>query len=392
MILSQRAFHLLTAKPVDWSFTANKPGFPDTCDGLEFKSSESGHELYHNSEFFSIIIQKPIRGVRAEAKLFYVFYKRCFSNFSFTAGITMQLDGKPIRAIKCGEQFFKLYCALLHLSNAESSTEYAEQPDEHERVCNDCMSVVANVLNGGSPATCKAATNALKPFLRQKWDDYSFDVMVHAQKWKCTDFVYFHHMNYVRLLCEKHDVALHNVGFFEASPMDKVWGTGSSTGDLTAQILASLSANDGKTWFLTDPSGCPEHKDRPFEGLNKLGRALQLTFWYVVGRDGDGIHETHHEYIARLGSVMPDITVAKKFDPETMVKTDLDDGDDTVEIIYPTGKRPRDEEGVTENDDGRCLSDTVASLIWTRSWTVDKDEDDPSTRSLSPVSQPVDAA
>ena len=41
---------------------------------------------------------------------------------------------------------------------------------------------------------------------------------------------------------------------------------------------------------------------RPFPGKNKLGRAIQTAFLFVVGDDGEFVGETAEAFIERVGT------------------------------------------------------------------------------------------
>ena len=302
MLLTEAAFNILTSDCNPPMVKINESDFPK---GIVFSKSECGTQLYYLGDYIAILILLPIEGVRSEGSLHYMFYRRCDSNFSAIHGAPITINGKPVSKIHCGEQLFKAGCVLLHMQEDPAEDVDAVADDYEARTANR-LAVLSHVMGAASPADCKGATGALKPFYADLWDKASFDVMTEVQYWKATDSENHAFKQFLGSLCKDHGIPFTNVGIYEATVpddkgrVDRIWGTGVGVADM----LAVIREQPDLYWFSPD-GGEVSTGARPFAGKNLLGRALQLAFKRVVGDAGEHLGESVEAYIARVGTESP---------------------------------------------------------------------------------------
>ena len=302
MLLTEAAFNLLTCDCNPPMVKINESDFPKD---IVFSRSECGTQLYYLSDYVSILILLPVEGVRAEGSLHYMFYRRTDSNFSAIHGAAITINGTPVSKLHCGEQLFKAACVLLHMQEDPAEDVCKEGDDYAARTANR-LAVLSHVMGAASPADCKGATSALKPFYPQLWDMASFDVMVQVQNWKATDPEHHAFKKFLGSLCKDYSIPFANVGIYEATtPDDKgrvdlIWGTGVGVADM----LNAIRAQPDLAWYAPE-GGLVEDESRPYKGKNRLGRALQLAFQSVVGKAGEHLDESLADFVERIGTESP---------------------------------------------------------------------------------------
>jgi predicted NAD-dependent protein-ADP-ribosyltransferase YbiA (DUF1768 family) len=289
MLLSKAAFDILVSPDNQPMGETNPADFPSA---IVFQQSECKTQLLYLSEFLSIVILLPVEGVR-EGSINVSFKRRLLSNFVGVKGPGVTINDTPVKSFKCPEQFFKAACVVFHIE-----TDPVNAP---ESLVENRLSVLRAIMNAATPQQAKFATGGLtglQPFYAREWDEVSFEVMIEAQIWKATDpdCHAFHH--YLADLCSEHGILFDHVYFFEAlGKRDVVWGTGLDVDEMHA---ATVSLPDAR-WGAPDCDEVPD-ESRPFPGKNKLGRAIQTAFLFVVGDDGEFVAETAEAFVERVGT------------------------------------------------------------------------------------------
>ena len=302
MLLTEAAFNILTSDCNPPMVEIKESSFPKD---IVFAKSECGTQLYYISEYIAILILLPIEGVRSEPSLHYMFYRRCDSNFSEIHGSAITINGTPVSRIHCGEQLYKAGCVLFHIERDPPQILDDDTDDSVARTANR-LAVLSHVMGAASPADCKGATSALKPFYGAAWDEASLDVMTEVQYWKATDPEHHAFKQFLGGLCKEHSIPFANVGIYEATVPDKkgrvdlIWGTGVGVEDM----LKAIREQPALAWFAPDGAEVPT-ESRPYKGKNSLGRALQFAFKRVVGADGEYLGESVEDYAARIGTESP---------------------------------------------------------------------------------------
>ena len=306
MILNAAAFQTLMRRvPPTLMTKVNPPDFPPFhTDGALKPSShnpDSGAGIVEVLSFideqkrFAIVIRKPqqLETTTTESSLHVIFYQRCLSNFTRIDIPHRTINGKELRELQCGEAFFKLYCAAYHLDKALTEGNKTLEASSIE--------AMEAVLSASKPADCKNATARIQGFDRKGWDDVSFNAMVATRMEVAADEDQHRFFKNIAALANAHKVPLDHIAFYEAAAANDLnWGTGLTVEQMHDMLLAETSDTVG-TYFL--PHGDELEKDRRrFAGGNKLGRALQVAFLFVIGVEGRFCDETLEDYRARLGS------------------------------------------------------------------------------------------
>ena len=286
MFLSQAAYHVLVSPDNTPMGNLRPADFPSA---LAFNLSECKTMLHYLSEFLSIVIVLPEEGVR-EGAMHVSFKKHIFSNFVKVDGYDATINGTPIRKFHCGEQFFKAACVVKHME--------ADPEDARHIFVDNRLEALHAVMNAATPKAAKAATSKLAPFYSSEWDAVSFEAMTETQIWKAMDQACHDFHLYLAELCSEHAIHYDHVYFYEAiGKFDLVWGTGLEVDAMHARILEL----PGASWGTPDCTVVPAWA-RPFPGENKLGRAIQTAFRYVVGGYGEFVGETVAEFTGRVGT------------------------------------------------------------------------------------------
>jgi hypothetical protein len=274
---------------------------PSTEVGPGKKFTECNEVYFRHGDNYAIVILLPIPGVR-EGALYKLFCKRSTrseSNFTHLEDAAcLTINGNPVLRLECGEQLFKLYCVLSHISN--------DPVDADASVIGNRLAVMQKVLVAPAPVHAKKATNDLTPFDSEGWNKVSFEAMVATQKWKATSTKIHAEMQYLASLAVQHGLPLRNIFYVECAdpdpkvPRDLNWGCGLTIEELIGSILFHPDSPWGDA-NVTDKI----HKDCPYSGANGLGRALQIALRFVLGDNGEFLHESVEEYRARFGTEMP---------------------------------------------------------------------------------------
>ena len=116
---------------------------------------------------------------------------------------------------------------------------------------------------------------------------------------------------FIRFLAKtagENGISQRDVYYYEATDEDAVWGTGTSVANMHAGILANIDhcmgALDTFDGTIYDRTPSWENKacvNPTFKGKNGLGKALRSAHLFATGPDGEFMHETTAEYIARSG-------------------------------------------------------------------------------------------
>ena len=282
-----------------------------TCKSPKFNpiklvKSECGTYEYFKDERMYFIIFNKTQDTPAFAK--YGFYRGDHSNFSGIETVGLKCEDKIWQTLlnirfDCGEQYFKLMCALLHVDETGKN-----------------LNVVHAVLNAAEPKDAKSATFKIDGFDGKKWDLVSADAMYHAQLQKllCPEF----HQRYIDVarLAKEHGVlpvhvfftedtegvpAVDAVAATETTPevkarkeqkADLIWGTG-----VGLEESFRLSIADPANLFdsLLDPENLCGRSDRLFDGKNRLGTSIDRAFMELVGPDYKFIDEPIEEFVRR---------------------------------------------------------------------------------------------
>ena len=275
-------------------------GAPMTCKSPKFNpikliKSDCGTYNYFKDERMYFIIFDKTEDTPAFAK--YGFYRGDQSNFSGIETVGLKCDDKIRENLlnirfDCGEQYFKLMCALLHVDETGKN-----------------LNVVHAVLNAPEPKDAKSATFKIDDFDGKKWDMVSADVMYHAQMQKLLCPKFYQRYIDVARLAKEHGIRPVHVFFTEdteGTPAsegkkeqkpDKIWGTGIG---LEESFKRSIADPANLFDCLLDPENTCGRSDRLFDGKNRLGTAIDRAFMELVGPDYQFIDESMAEFVTRI--------------------------------------------------------------------------------------------
>jgi predicted NAD-dependent protein-ADP-ribosyltransferase YbiA (DUF1768 family) len=288
------------------------------CKPLRFSkivlaASECGTYEFYKDEKFALLYFAATP--EAPARIDYIFYRGDFTNFAPVNAQSIRCDD-PIRQQllniykDCGEQYFKIACALLHVT-----------PD------GKYLEVIDAILNAVEPKKAKFATLKIKreDFKKAEWDVECHAAMRATQMYKLRDPAFRARFLEVAKIATEKGVEARNVFFYEATeeelpveavpatdttpaieakrgnPADLVWGTGGGVKGLFDTLVAEgNTARIHKQ--LADPKNLEqrEPKDCIIQGKNGLGDAMKWAFVQMVCEDYSGTKETMNDFITRI--------------------------------------------------------------------------------------------
>lgn len=364
-VLSKNACKLFLA-PRDKHMECKTPDFPK----LDLKLSSSGtYKYFLSDKLYVVVFPESARGAN-DGFLLYAFFKRDFSNFSGVKATGVVCDDKIRQALlnvrfDCGEQFFKMMCAILHVD-----------PDTDEN-----LNIMADVFNANEPKDAKTAPNAIKGFNKRKWDELSLVAMIAARLYMNRDPVYRDRNLEIARIAKENGVRVQNVFMMEATeitpavqgvpatkttpeikakpqyPADSRWGSAVGVKRLS-EYIAEHGKSEALLKYLVDPIGCSKMMncisiDGVRLGQNCLGVAMMFAFEATVGDNYEYLGEDMDAFIARCleNGNFDYLELSKDFDAAEF-----------VESTEPEAKRSRT--GSNEPIDltcaevlGRCESD-----------------------------------
>ena len=326
--LSKNACKLFLA-PRDKYMECKTPDFPK----LDFKLSSCGTYKYFLSDKLYVVVFPESAPGANDGFMLYAFFKRDFSNFSGVKATGVVCDDKLRQALlnvrfDCGEQFFKMMCAILHVD-----------PDTDEN-----LNIMADVFNADEPSVAKKATNSIKGFNKRKWDNVSLSAMTAARMYMNRDSVYRNRNLEIARIAKENGVRVEKVFMMEATeitpavegvpatettpeikakpeyPADNVWGSAVGVKRLS-EYVAEHGKSETLLRYLADPIGCSKLDDCiSIDGVrlgqNRLGVAMMFAFKETVGENYEYMDEDMDAFITRcLGNGNFEyLEVSKDFD------------------------------------------------------------------------------
>lgn len=363
MFLPENARQLLfTAR--DKHMNCKPPNFPK----LVLKLSSCGTFKYFLSDKLLVVVFPETSPGANDGYMIYAFFKRDFSNFSALQMEGVVCDDRIRQALlnirfDCGEQFFKMMCAILHV----------------DPVTGENLNIMQAILDANEPSDAKKAPNQTKGFNKLKWDGASLDAMTAARMNMNRDPIYRDRNLEIAQIAKDHGVKLVNVKFMEATeitpaveavaatettpavkakpeyPADNVWGSAVGVKRLF-EYISEHGRSEALVKYMADPICVNQSEDcLTIDGVrlgkNKLGVAMEVAFRAVVGEDFEGLGETMPVFIERG-------LKRRFFDCLEVAEAEVSD------VAEPEAKRARS--GSDDRVDlvctevlGRCVSDAV---------------------------------
>jgi hypothetical protein len=272
---------------------------------LEFKPSSCGAFKYLLSDKLFVIVFPETKTGAKDGFMLYAFFKRDFSNFSAVKAKGVVCDDRMRQALlnvrfDCGEQLFKMLCAILHV-DADTGNN---------------LNIMQDVFDAKEPKHAKKATGSIKGFDKRKWDEMSLTAMTAVRMYMNRDPVYYNRNVEIARIAKDHGVMPDNVFFMEATeitpatedkpeyPADNIWGSAVGVKRLSEYII---SENGGKTaaflQYLADPIRVSKTGSITLDGVrlgqNRLGVAMKEAFTALVGKDFEHLDEGMDSFILR---------------------------------------------------------------------------------------------
>ena len=359
--------------------TCKTPKFPE----IVLEEYERGIKCFKNEKLYLIAFPES---KHSPAMLQYGFYGGDMSNFSGIDAVGVYCDDKIRQTLlnlrfDCGEQYFKLMCALLHVDATGKNLE-----------------VVDAVLDAVEPKKAKFATFKIKDFDREDWDEVSPDAMYFTQMHKMRCPTIRNRMIEVARIAKGHGVLPMHVFFTEntteelgiaavpatettpaiegkkGQKADLIWGIGKGVDEFFK--IATAEGNVGHLHeSLADPENRRGRTNRLFAGKNGLGVAIDQAFLQVVGTNYEFVDETMDEFVRRIMAV-------KGFDylqyaPDAPVDAPADAPTDTPAMESMEEERPVTPLTFTEN------AELVESFVTPKDKIISTLEEPPAKRSRS---------
>jgi hypothetical protein len=310
-VLSKNACKLFLAPRAKY-MECKTPDFPK----LDLKLSSSGAYKYFLSDKLYVVVFPESTPGANDGFLLYAFFKRDFSNFSGVKATGVVCEDKLRQALlnvrfDCGEQFFKMMCAILHVD-----------PDTDEN-----LNIMADVFNADEPKDAKTAPNSIKGFNKCKWDDNSLFAMIAARMYMNRDPVYRNRNLEIARIAKENGVRVENVFMMEATeitpavkgvpatettpeikakreyPADSRWGSAVGVKRLS-EYIAEHGKSEALLRYLVDPIGCSKLDDCiSIDGVrlgqNCLGVAMMFAFKETVGENYEYLGEDMDAFLVR---------------------------------------------------------------------------------------------
>jgi hypothetical protein len=293
MILSRQAFELLVTP--HGPMQCKPPNFPE----IVFTTSDCGKYKYFKTEKFFIVVFFATS--TRDAMIVSGFYRGLFSNFS-DCKFVCKIGGQDV-TLYCGEQAFKVACAVFHLS--PNTIRVTSDPLVDDSADEQNLKVLKAILDAPEPKDAKRAVygaNGLANFNSRGWDEISPQVMYLVQLLKFKNEVFRDFGLKIARIAKEEKVKPENIFVTEAAGSDdRIWGTGPGANVDELFDMVCKEGNSTKLYNnLVDPKKSREPEDVVFVGFNGLGKAIEKALCDLIGTDFEGLNETMEEFIARI--------------------------------------------------------------------------------------------
>lgn len=392
-VLSQNASKLFLASRAKY-MTCKTPDFPN----LEFKLSSCGTFKYFLSDKLYVVVFPETSAGANDGFMLYAFFKRDFSNFSGVNASGVVCEDKIRESLlnvrfDCGEQFFKMMCAILHVDATN---------DEN-------LNVMWDVFNAEEPSKAKRATGSIKGFNKSKWDEVSLAAMTSARMYMNRDPVYRNRNLDIARIAKENGVAVENVLMMEATeitpavegvpatettpeikakpeyPADNIWGSAVGVKRLS-EYISEHGKSEALLKYLVDPISASKLEDCiAIDGVrlgqNRLGVAMMDAFKATVGSNYEFMDEDMDAFINRALEgrlfdcvAMPEVQESKAADA---IEVDTTEAEATeADIAEPEAKRSR-----TGSDE--CIDLTCSEVLGRCGSEVEMEEAPAFARTIS---------
>lgn len=309
MFLTHSAFKRLTDGPHRHNMV-DKDAKSSLREFRNMTVRKTGDLYVYKSERLSFVVVPPIPGVY-KGSIETSFFRESFSNFTGIRPPPPAQQEVPVLALveppaqqevavlartfaPCmvngrqldffnGEMMFKAACAVSQMDHDNTTDAKAVAQ----------LAGLDAVLSASTPQQCKSATRTL-PLDQKLWDEASLDVMFGVQLWKCMDPDFHAAMIMVGHHALEFGIPMDRCFWYETAKElkedgsvkfnDLIWGCGYTTDEMHEVVMA-------------DPQG--KH-DLP--GQSGLGQVLRNAFLRVVGKNGEFMDTSVHDYIERTGT------------------------------------------------------------------------------------------